>query len=90
MDPKHLQAGSKAIPEVGVQLGRTRLALQTRACVQAHCLARLLSVQTGAIGPGSNIVVRLPGLPHGQPRVIDVPSDGLGPALAELLRLNQS
>jgi hypothetical protein len=78
------------IPEVAVQLGGTSLIVPTGGCVSGHCFARLLSAQTGEIGPKARITVRLPGPPHGQPREVNVPSDGLMPALAELERRRPS
>jgi hypothetical protein len=84
------QVQSQSIPVIGVQLGPRTLTIQTQACIKAHCFGRLMSTQTGAIGSVSRIVVRLPGPPRGQPRVIDVPADGLELALAELKRMAAS
>jgi hypothetical protein len=81
---------SQNIPKVEVQLGRTTLTMPTTACLSGHCFAHLRSAQTGEIGPGIRIVVRIPGRQHGQPRVVDVPADGLRAALAELGRLKAS
>ena len=85
-----LEAQSKNIPEVGVQLGRDSFSIPTRACMMGRCAAHQSFSQSDAITPGIGIVIRLPGPPHGQPRIVNVPSDGLGPALAELARMRTS
>jgi hypothetical protein len=81
---------SQDIPAIGVQLGRTSLTVQTLACIRGHCFGRLSSAPTAAIGSATKIVVRLPGPPRGRPRTVDVPTDGLNAALAELGRMNPS
>ena len=81
---------SQDIPTIGVQLGRTNLTVQTLACIRGHCFGRLRSPPMAAIGSAAKIVVRLPGPPRGRPRIVDVPTDGLNAALAELGRMNAS
>jgi hypothetical protein len=76
--------------DVHLQLPRRELALSTKFCMHGHCRAASRDADVAGIGPGSKIVVRLPGPPHGQPRVVDVPSQGLDSALAELRRVSRS
>ena len=76
--------------EIHLQLAHQNFTLPTMHCVRGHCLAHYMEADVGGIAPGAKIVVRLPGPPHGKPRDVDVPSQGLDSALAELRRLSQS
>ena len=88
--PEKLRVQAKQIPTVVVQLGRESVTAPASACMMGHCFARVPTVRTDDLGTHSQIVVRLPALPGGKPRSIDVPADGLTPALAELSRTRSS
>jgi hypothetical protein len=75
---------------VHLQLAGHNFTLPTKFCRRAHCRANYRDADVGGIGPGAKIVVRLPAAPHGQPRDVDVPTQGLDSALTELRRLSQS
>jgi hypothetical protein len=74
--------------DVHLQLAGQKLALPTKFCMHTHCRATYQDADVGGIGPGAKIVVHLPAAPHGRPRDVDVPSQGLDSALAELRRLS--
>ena len=76
--------------DVHVELSGQKLTLPTKFCMRAHCRATSGGADVAGVGPGTKIVVRLPGPPRGQPRDVEVPSEGLDSALAELRRLSQS
>lgn len=76
--------------DVAVQLARKTLVIPTRMCVRGRCFGRLTDIEPDDLASGSTIVLRLPGKPHEPPRIVDVPTDGLAPALAELGRLAAS
>lgn len=85
-----LRVEAKQIPIVGIQLGRESVSALTTACMKGHCFARFTAIRTADFGSQSQIVVRLPALPRGKPRQIDVPAEGLATALAELARTRAS
>lgn len=76
--------------DVKVQLSRQSIAIPTRLCARGHCMAALLHAPLGTVDLRSVIVVYLPGKPHAPPRLVEVPSDGLDSAIAELRRLSTS
>lgn len=76
--------------DVHVQLAGQNLTLPTRYCIRGRCRANYRGADVAGIRPGAKILVRLPGPPKGKPREVDVPSQGLDLALAELRRLSQS
>jgi hypothetical protein len=77
--------------DVQLQLAGHKVTLPTKICVRGRCRTDVQDADIGGIGSGAKIVVRLPGPPpHGKTREVEVPSQGLAPALAELRRLSQS
>jgi hypothetical protein len=87
---KTIEVKSQYIPQVIIHLGAANYSLNTMACLQRHCLARLQAGQIGKVGPVSSVVVQIPGGPKGPPRVVTVPADGLDSALADLERRSAS
>jgi hypothetical protein len=84
---KKISVASKNIPNVDISFGSTRVSIPIRICLRQHCIAHIMFTQPAAVGPGTDVALRLPPGLQGEPaRELTMPGDGLSTALAELQR----